>query len=237
MEMNIKEKLSMIQQDLKAPKNQFNKFGNYKYRNCEDILEAVKPLCNKYRTTLTIEDMIVVYGDRTYVKAVTTLSDWDSEVTIATSALARESASKKGMDDAQVTGATSSYARKYALNGLFNIDDTKDADTDEYTAKTQNRSNNKVQDETPVQHSQTALTEEQIKRIMIDNATLKATLDSYHVQFREDDGVMGRDNNEVICRKAGVPTQNILELTPEQVLSLNKEYERIIMKKRSINNG
>ncbi len=80
-------------------------------------------------------------------------------------------------------------------------------------------------------------TDEQIKRIMIDNATLKSTLESYHVQFREDDGDMGRTNNDVICRKAGVPTQNILELTPEQVLSLNKEYERIIMKKRSINNG
>lgn len=131
MAETLLEKLSQIQVELKAPKNQYNKFGNYKYRNCEDILEAVKPICYKNRTTLVIEDQLVVYGDRYYIKGIATLYDWDSEITIQTSALARESATKKGMDDSQITGATSSYARKYALNGLFNIDDTKDNDSEE----------------------------------------------------------------------------------------------------------
>lgn len=131
MSETLLEKLSKIQVELKAPKNQYNKFGNYNYRNCEDILEAVKPICYKNRTTLVIEDELVVYGDRYYVKGIATLYDWDSEIKIQTSALARESADKKGMDDSQITGATSSYARKYALNGLFNIDDTKDNDSEE----------------------------------------------------------------------------------------------------------
>lgn len=131
MAETLLEKLSKIQVELKAPKNQYNKFGNYKYRNCEDILEAVKPLCYKNRTTLVVEDEVVLYGDRYYIKGIATLYDWDSEITIQTSALARESATKKGMDDSQITGATSSYARKYALNGLFNIDDTKDNDSEE----------------------------------------------------------------------------------------------------------
>lgn len=133
---NLKEKLSLIQNELKAPKNQYNSFGKYKYRNCEDILEAVKPLCQKNRTTLIIKDEIVVQSDRVYVKAIARLEDWDSEMCIETSALARESETKTGMDVAQITGASSSYARKYALNGLFNIDDTKDSDTEEYQDKT-----------------------------------------------------------------------------------------------------
>lgn len=131
MSETLLEKLSKIQVELKAPKNQYNKFGDYKYRNCEDILEAVKPLCYKNRTTLVVEDEVVLHGDRYYIKGIATLYDWDSEITIQTSALARESATKKGMDDSQITGATSSYARKYALNGLFNIDDTKDNDSEE----------------------------------------------------------------------------------------------------------
>lgn len=123
--------LTDIQNELKAPKNRFNKFGNYKYRSCEDILEAVKPLLKKYEATLTIRDEIIEVGGRVYVKAIVifTANDIRSEVT----AFARESESKKGMDDSQITGTASSYARKYALNGLFLIDDTKDADTDEYT--------------------------------------------------------------------------------------------------------
>lgn len=134
-EMNLKEKLSLIQNELKAPKNQYNSFGKYKYRNCEDILEAVKPICKKYRTTLIIDDTVIQVGDRYYVKAVASLDDWDSEDFIDVRAFAREEAEKKGMDASQVTGATSSYARKYALNGLFNIDDTKDTDSEEYQGK------------------------------------------------------------------------------------------------------
>jgi hypothetical protein len=117
--------LAKIQQGLKAPKNQINKFGGYNYRSCEDILEAVKPLLGKL--TLTISDDMVNIGDRYYVKATARLTD--GENLIETSALAREAEVKKGMDASQITGSASSYARKYALNGLFAIDDTKDADT------------------------------------------------------------------------------------------------------------
>ena len=124
---NIDERLIHIQGELKAPKSQENKFGGYKYRSCEDILEAVKPLLKKEKVTLTISDDIIEVGGRVYVKATATLSD--GEDTISTSAFAREAETKKGMDDSQITGSASSYARKYALNGLFAIDDTKDADT------------------------------------------------------------------------------------------------------------
>ena len=119
--------LNKIQKELKAPKSQFNSFGKYHYRNCEDILEAVKPLLGE--DILTLTDEIVQVGDRYYVKATATLHEGANDVIV--SAYAREALDKKGMDEAQITGAASSYARKYALNGLFLIDDTKDADTDE----------------------------------------------------------------------------------------------------------
>lgn len=128
-EMNIFEKLTRIQCEMKVPKNLLNKFGNYNYRNAETILETAKPLCLKYGTTLTVQDYIEMIGDRYYVRAVCTLVDWATGETVSNQALARESEDKKGMDSSQVTGATSSYARKYALNGLFNLDDVKDADS------------------------------------------------------------------------------------------------------------
>ena len=125
---NIRQKLQGIQSCLKAPKTQVNKFGGYKFRNCEDILTAVKPLLAEWGCSLVIQDDIVEVGGRVYVKAVASLADNDSEMAISASALAREAETKKGMDDAQITGSASSYARKYALNGLFAIDDTKDPD-------------------------------------------------------------------------------------------------------------
>jgi len=118
--------LAQIQAQVKAPKGQVNKFGNYKYRSCEDIVEAVKPVINKLGYYLTLNDEIVQIGERIYVKATATISN--GELTFSCSAFAREEEVKKGMDSAQITGAASSYARKYALNGLFAIDDTKDAD-------------------------------------------------------------------------------------------------------------
>lgn len=121
-------RLAAIQENLNAPKNQYNSFGKYKYRSCEDILEGVKPLLNGL--FLSISDEVVLIGDRYYVKATATITDGENSHTAT--ALAREEESKKGMDSAQVTGATSSYARKYCLNGLFGIDDAKDADTDEH---------------------------------------------------------------------------------------------------------
>jgi len=131
-DMNIYVKLSNIQNELKAPKGQYNSFGKYKYRSCEDILEAVKPICYKYKATLVLSDDVVNIGDRIYVLARATLYDQESDAMVENRAFARESLEKKGMDESQITGTASSYARKYALNGLFNIDDTKDADTDEY---------------------------------------------------------------------------------------------------------
>ena len=125
--MNIYEKLQNIQKELKAPKNQFNNFGKYKYRSTEDILEAVKPLLDKNNCILTISDALENIGERYYVKAIATIKD--SEMEISVSAYAREDDNKKGMDLSQLTGSTSSYARKYALNGLFCIDDTKDSDS------------------------------------------------------------------------------------------------------------
>lgn len=122
----IVEILSAIQCELKAPKSQKNKFGGYNYRSCEDIMEALKPVLAKHKAAVTVNDEIINIGNRFYVKATATLRVGDEA--LSNSALARECESKKGMDDAQLTGATSSYARKYALNGLFCIDDTKDAD-------------------------------------------------------------------------------------------------------------
>lgn len=130
--MSVREKLLAVQAELKAPKGQTNSFGKYKYRSCEDILESVKPLLKKYNATLVISDSLELIGERYYIKATATFQDVETDGIIENTAYARESAEKKGMDDSQVTGATSSYARKYALNGLFLIDDTKDADTDEF---------------------------------------------------------------------------------------------------------
>jgi len=126
--MSIYKKLSSVQSELKAPKGQFNNFGKYKYRNQEDILEALKPLLAKHELSLTIHDELIEIQDRVYIKAFVTLYDFEGQ-SITVSAQAREEGSKKGMDASQVSGATSSYARKYALNGLFLIDDTKDADS------------------------------------------------------------------------------------------------------------
>ena len=124
---NIYSKLSKIQNELKAPKSQYNKFGKYYYRNVEDILESAKPICAKHATSLTVSDEIVNFGERYYIKATATLFDYEGSSIVVT-ALAREASEQKGMQDSQLTGSTSSYARKYALNGLFNIDDTKDSD-------------------------------------------------------------------------------------------------------------
>ena len=135
-------KLKNIQQELKAPKGQYNSFGKYKYRSCEDILEAVKPILAKYDCTLTLSDEIVEVGGRIYVKATATLKDADGN-TETTTAFAREEETKKGMDASQITGTASSYSRKYALNGLFLIDDTKDADTDEHHKQTEKKEESK----------------------------------------------------------------------------------------------
>ena len=134
----IYEKLSLIQNEMKVGKNNYNKFGKYNYRSAEDILAEAKKICVKYRATLILTDEIEVIKDRYYVVANAILNDWDSNELIKVKAMAREEEQKKGMDASQVKGSCSSYARKYALNGLFNLDDTKDADTEEQHEACQN---------------------------------------------------------------------------------------------------
>jgi hypothetical protein len=141
----VYEQLNRIQQKLKAPKGNVNSFGNYKYRSCEDILEAVKPLLDK--TTLVLSDEMVQVGDRYYVKATAALMG-DGKL-VSVTAYAREAEEKKGMDAAQITGSASSYARKYALNGLFAIDDTKDADTMDNTERSKTRSARPIKEPDP----------------------------------------------------------------------------------------
>ncbi|TYC49637.1 hypothetical protein ESZ50_05700 [Weissella muntiaci] len=141
--MTIPEKLLKVQTELKAPKGQFNTFGKYKYRSAEDILEAVKPLLQTNELTITLSDEPVLIGNRIYIKATATAGIGE-EGAVSVSAFAREPESKKGMDESQITGTASSYARKYALNGLLLIDDNKDADSDEYAKQTkQNNQNTK----------------------------------------------------------------------------------------------
>ncbi|MFK8409747.1 ERF family protein [Escherichia coli] len=148
MKTELHKKLWTIQQTLNAPKGQYNKFGGYSYRSAEDILEAVKPLLQN--VTLMVSDEIVLIGDRYYVKATATLSD--GEDSISATAFAREEKEQKGMTAGQLTGATSSYARKYALNGLFCIDDAKDPDTDAYAKQTNQQP--RQQKNTPKQQPQ-----------------------------------------------------------------------------------
>lgn len=153
------ERLIKIREELKCPKNQYNSFGKYSYRSCEDILEAVKPLLSKYELSLTISDEIVQVGERYYVKATCHLHDKDGKELMSNTAYAREEEEKKGQDGSQITGTSSSYARKYCLNGLFLIDDTKDADTDEYTKETSKE--NKSKKEVKVE----PITQDQVKLI------------------------------------------------------------------------
>lgn len=169
-------KLQEIQHRLKAPKGQYNSFGKYKYRSCEDILEAVKPILNDVGCTLTLTDEIILVGDRYYVMATATLKGEDTNEVVT--AFARESETKSGMDASQITGTASSYARKYALNGLFCIDDTKDADTDEYAAQTSKKK--------PVEKPNTAAPAEQKKA--------KETFDSSHPHWQKvlDNMVAGK---------------------------------------------
>lgn len=133
--MSLREKLMRIQVELKAPKNLYNSFGKYKYRNAEGIQEALKPLEKEYKVTTVLNDEIVDVAGRIYVKATAKVMDCASDDVIEVTAYAREADVKKGMDEAQITGATSSYARKYALNALFLLDDTKDVDSEEYQAQ------------------------------------------------------------------------------------------------------
>lgn len=142
---SLGEILSKIQAEIKAPKNLYNKFGGYSYRNAESILEALKPFEKKHGVFVTLTDEVIEMGSRFYVKATATISNGAEFIT--TTAYAREADTKKGMDEAQITGSASSYARKYALNGLFLLDDTKDADTEEYQTESKPKATKKASEE------------------------------------------------------------------------------------------
>lgn len=174
--MSVYEKLMKVQAELKAPKGQYNSFGKYKYRSCEDILEAVKPLNAKHGVVLTVGDEIVEIANRFYVKATATLVDIESGEKIINTALAREDDSKKGMGGSQITGTASSYARKYCLNGLYCIDDTKDADTDEYRAQQERKpQENKPQERQYVKvvNGRTAVINSNGEYVAIENLTVE----------------------------------------------------------------
>lgn len=163
-EMSLNDKLMHIQTELHAPKDLYNSFGKYKYRNAEGIQEALKPLLKKYGVNVVLADEMTEVGGRVYVKATAAITDCKTNEHVVVCAYAREADTKKGMDDAQVTGATSSYARKYALNGLFLLDDTKDVDTEEYQSskkaaekkQTTKESNNNAPEE-PVESNRAIL--------------------------------------------------------------------------------
>ena len=193
--MAVHKKLTKIQTEIKAPKNLYNSFGKYHYRNAESICEAVKPFLAKEDCSLTIEDDVVQIGDRFYIKATVTLTDNKDGDSVSVSALARESVDKKGMDSSQVTGATSSYARKYALNGLFLLDDTKDADSDEYKVQSDNVSKKeqktneksaKVQKETPEEARLNEEMRNSVDPVYIptkDNKPSKEQMDKLHSEM------------------------------------------------------
>ena len=169
---NIYEKLNHIQANLNAPKNLFNKFGNYKYRNLEGIFVGLKPLLKETGCTIFVSDEIVCVNEMNYIKATATIADGTDTSTIESISVtgwARESVSKKGMDDSQITGSTSSYARKYAMNGLFAIDDTKDADSMDnsthVTTKKTTKAPNKVKQNEPLTDSQKAKVLDLIKKV------------------------------------------------------------------------
>lgn len=188
--MSIFEKLLKIQTELNVPKKQFNKFGNYHFRSCEDILEEVKPFLKELNLTLIIKDEVVEFHQRYYIRAEAMLYDVDDQTSYTNIAYAREEENKKGMDAAQVTGATSSYARKYALNGLFCIDDVKDPDSNEYN-KTGDTSNNTKVTQTTTANTSTPklISEAQRKRLFAiangNNDVIKRALIRYGYERTE----------------------------------------------------
>lgn len=198
--MNVYEKLMNIQGELKAPKSQYNSFGKYKYRNLEDILEALKPLLAKYKAIINISDEIELTGDRYYVKATARIFDIEkSNEYVESTAYAREDENKKGMDLSQLSGSTSSYARKYALNGLFAIDDTKDSDSTNTGGKEETTT---YKPNVPVSNGAT-LSEGQIKRLYaiagsktIDANTVKAQVKA---KFNKDVKDLTKREYDTVC--------------------------------------
>lgn len=204
-----------IQVELKAPKSQYNKFGGYKYRSTEDILQAVKPLLNKHGDSLELSDEPVLIGDWHYIKATATFKDHESGETTTVTGYARESASKKGMDDSQITGTASSYARKYALNGLFLIDDTKDADTDEYHQQQQPRPHRTSNKRPAPKKQMTQLQKDKaeykrLRQEIIKVSDIKMTLKDANDQIGQRAGIQDGDSDEAKGQKMVKAAREIL---------------------------
>lgn len=214
--MKLHEKLLAIQTKLKAPKGQYNSFGKYSYRSAEDILEAVKPLNAEQGVLLTITDEMKEIGGRVYVVATATVSDGTD--TLQVSAFAREPENKKGMDESQITGATSSYARKYALNGLYAIDDNKDADTDEHKQQQENapKKQQKQQAQKQQQQQEKAFTEQELHELV-----------EKYVRNIEALGVDRAKLIEFVCNKHSVG--NLFDLKPNVLVG---ELKAIYLNKK-----
>lgn len=215
--MKLHEKLLAIQTKLKAPKGQYNKFGNFNYRSAEDILEAVKPLNAEQGVLLTITDEIKEIGGRVYVVATATVSDGTD--TLQVSAFAREPENKKGMDESQITGATSSYARKYALNGLYAIDDNKDADTDEHKQQQDNapkKQQAQKQQQQKQQQQEKGFTEQELHELV-----------EKYVRNIEALGVDRAKLIEFVCNKHSVG--NLFDLKPNVLVG---ELKAIYLNKK-----
>ena len=192
--MEIYEKLNKIQSELKAPKGQYNKFGKYSYRSCEDILEALKPHLLKYGCVVTLTDDMQLIGDRYYLKATATITDAESGKSVSNVALAREDKERAGMSESQITGTASSYARKYALNGLFLIDDTKDADTDAYHEQTTGEKHK----EEPKIAAATAKANE-VKKLLVKISGDKTIAQQvWNEQYKQDAGDIVKMNEALI---------------------------------------
>lgn len=203
-----------VQIDLKAPKSQFNKFGGYKYRSTEDILQAVKPLLKKHGDSLELSDEPVLIGDWHYIKATATFRDHKSGETTTVTGYARESASKKGMDDSQITGTASSYARKCALNGLFLIDDTKDADTAEYHQQQQPSKRPSAKRPAPkkqmTQLQKDQAEYKQLRQKIMQVTDAKLTLGEANEQIAQRAGIQSNDSDEVKGQKMVKAAKEIL---------------------------
>lgn len=215
--MKLHEKLLAIQTKLKAPKGQYNSFGKYSYRSAEDILEAVKPLNAEQGVLLIITDEIKEIGGRVYVVATATVSDGTD--TLQVSAFAREPENKKGMDESQITGATSSYARKYALNGLYAIDDNKDADTDEHKQQQENapkKQQAQKQQQKQQQQQEKGFTEQELHELV-----------EKYVRNIEELGVDRAKLIEFVCNKHSVG--NLFDLKPNVLVG---ELKAIYLNKK-----
>lgn len=215
--MAIHEKLLKIQSSISVPKNQYNKFGNYDYRSCEDILFALKPILQTHKCTVTVNDDLIFIGNRYYIKATATLVDCESGESVSNQSFAREEESKKGMDSSQITGTASSYARKYALNGLLLLDDVKDADTNEHKDQNMNAPQNGNRQSTSKNKNNQGA---QATKDKSNGPINKTQLDSLRKRFESN----GIDEAKVCCI---YNISEISKLSSTQYGHVNKYFDRI----------